>query len=135
MRVGICACVSACARVRECVSACAVCACARAVSKSLAERWLFRFWLDFLSLFHDCFDARVRLCVCCLCACERAISKFLAEGWSFRFWLDFFSSFHVFFDALSVLSLGQVVESEGLPGRPRSVVFRCFFYNFFQGGF
>ena len=49
--------------------------------------------------------------MCCLCACGRAISKFLAEGWLFRFWLEFVSSFHAFFDALSVLSLGQVLES------------------------
>jgi len=58
--------------------------------------------------------------------CE--ILNSLAECCLFRFLLDFLSSSHAFFDALSVFSLGQVLEPEGGFWSPGASFFHLFFH-------
>jgi len=66
--------------------------------------------------------------------CE--ILNSLAECCLFRFLLDFLSSSHAFFDALSVFSLGQVLEPRGRfwsPGTPFFVFVFLFFSRWILG--
>ena len=101
------------ALMRECFSACAVCVHVGVQFRNfLLKAGRFASGLIFfrclmLALMRECVSA----CAVCVHVGVQFRNFLLKAAWLFCFWLEFVSSFHAFFDALSVLSLGQVVES------------------------